>query len=343
MLYHSVHNILLRAPVPYALCLEPTQRCNCRCPFCYHPAEKGLGDMTAQQAIRAMDEARRAGCRLLHISGGEPFLYPHLQLLVLNARKSGYTVSVATNGSFTEEVFKRTYMYMDRLTVSLDFPDKRHDQWRGFNGLYDRCVASVRRAIEAGLDVRIACTLWRDNAGCIEDMAVIAKTLGCGIHFRLMTREHPDVPVALLEDAAERAATVDAIIALKKKYPGVIQNPAASLKAIKSQKPFNCRLCTAIMHVDALGRVYLPCPQHESQKDLILGNILRQPVEEIWFSRAAHAYRKQIRACKPAFDCYNTKILDPALFLKPSAAYHLEQARSKKSLAAFFKERSYKE
>ena len=242
MLYPAVHNILLRAPVPYILNMEPTQRCNCRCPFCYHPAEKGLGDMTAQQAVRTIEEARRAGARFLNISGGEPFLYPHLQLLVLNARKSGYTVALTTNGSFTEEVFKRTYIYMHKLTVSIDFPDKRHDQWRRFNGLYDRCLNGLKRAIDAGLDVRIACTVWRDNAGCLEDMAVIAKTLGCGIHYRLLTREHPAVSMQFLEDETERGAAVDTILALKKKSCiSTIRSAAAqgSKENERRRAPFN--------------------------------------------------------------------------------------------------------
>ena len=339
MWYSVIHNILLRAPVPYILQMEPTQRCHCRCPFCYHPAEAGSGDMTPQQVTRTLEEAYRAGCRYLVISGGEPFLYSHLQYTTLTARKTGYTVSVFTNGAFDENAFRQTFMYIDRLTISIDFPDRRHDQWRGFAGLYQRCVNAVRRAQEARIDVRIAATLWRENAGCVEDLVVLAKTLGAPIYFRLMTREHPGLNIDFLDSDEERATVADEILSLKKSNPGVVLNPTASLKLLKSGKTFKCRICTLVMNVDDRGRVYSPCPAHEGNKFPIMGNIFTQPVEQIWFSHAARDFRRATHDCTPGPDCYSSRILDPALLLAPNPKFVLEQIRARDTLGAFFRER----
>jgi MoaA/NifB/PqqE/SkfB family radical SAM enzyme len=143
---------------PENLSLELTTRCNSRCTHCFARAglvqEKSLSPELAG-AICA--EGYAAGYRHLHLTGGEPLLWPHLLDLLDAVFERGYqSVFLNTNGLLlTEPVVRRLARYPDlAVSVSLQGPPALHDRVRGA-GAYRRTTRGISWALDAGLTITL--------------------------------------------------------------------------------------------------------------------------------------------------------------------------------------------
>ncbi len=143
------------------LSIELTTRCNSACRHCF--ARAGLTRETSlslplARAICA--EGYAAGYRHLHLTGGEPLLWPGLFELLAEAFGQGYrSVFMNTNGQLmTDDVVRRLAHY-PRLTlsVSLQGLERLHDRIRGA-GSYRQASRGIARSLDAGLALTIFAT-----------------------------------------------------------------------------------------------------------------------------------------------------------------------------------------
>jgi MoaA/NifB/PqqE/SkfB family radical SAM enzyme len=111
-----------------------------------------------------MEEGFRYGYRYLHITGGEPFLWPHVFDLLDCAIGAGYQMFfINTNGSLiTQHIARRLSGFGGRttLSISLQGPEDLHDRIRG-RGSYQKAVGGIRIALDAGLPVIIFTAVGR--------------------------------------------------------------------------------------------------------------------------------------------------------------------------------------
>jgi len=140
--------------------LKLTHRCNLRCrtcPFWRRPRP----DMSYEAAIDALNCLWQAGCRLLIIEGGEPFLWRDgsrgLEDIVHAARECGFVrVGVTTNGTLPIETSA------DMAWVSLDGMQAAHQANRGL--CWDRIMANLAASSHPRLyaQVTVNRTNWTD-------------------------------------------------------------------------------------------------------------------------------------------------------------------------------------
>jgi pyrroloquinoline quinone biosynthesis protein E len=85
---------------PLWLLLELTYRCPLHCAFCYNPLEFARieSELTTDEWIRVLREARAAGAVQLGLSGGEPLARDDLEVLVAEAHALGFYVNLITSG-----------------------------------------------------------------------------------------------------------------------------------------------------------------------------------------------------------------------------------------------------
>ena len=100
------------------LSLEVTTDCNSSCAHCF--ARAGLTEQSSlekQTVLSILNEGFDLGYRMIHISGGEPFLWPHLTWLLDKVFEIGYKSAFCnTNGSLlTKERCKKFAEYEDRF------------------------------------------------------------------------------------------------------------------------------------------------------------------------------------------------------------------------------------
>ncbi|MGO1766281.1 pyrroloquinoline quinone biosynthesis protein PqqE [Advenella sp. S44] len=85
---------------PLWLLAELTYRCPLHCVFCYNPVDyaSNLNEMTTDQWISVMRQAREMGAAQLGFSGGEPLLRDDLEVLVAEGRQLGFYTNLITSG-----------------------------------------------------------------------------------------------------------------------------------------------------------------------------------------------------------------------------------------------------
>jgi MoaA/NifB/PqqE/SkfB family radical SAM enzyme len=200
------------APVPLAVNLVLTYRCNLRCSYCEVWREPP-DEMDTDTVCRLIDEMADAGTERLGLGGGEPMLRKDVGIIIDHAKARGLTVNMVSNGL---QVPARVHELagLDFLAVSLDGPEDVHDAARG-KGSHEKAVAAIRAARGAGIEAWTTTVLTRANLGCIPDILDHAKRLGARASFLpvmeegLKSRNAP----ALKPAREEFAAAMDLLIA----------------------------------------------------------------------------------------------------------------------------------
>lgn len=153
-----------RGPIR-ALDLEVTRRCNLSCRTCFVVGGRGqLADMTVEDAARFAAWARPRETSVLHLTGGEPFLLPHLEEIVLTGVSAGFgSVMVNTNGLLlTPERISglaRLGVHLE-MEVSLDGPRDIHEANRGAD-TYPPVLRAIDALLDAGLPTSIFTAVTR--------------------------------------------------------------------------------------------------------------------------------------------------------------------------------------
>lgn len=153
-----------------------TSRCNLFCRHCYResgPENDRSGELTTAEGRELIASIRRAGFRLLILSGGEPLLREDIFDLVAAARDAGLLPAMGTNGTLLtgETAARLAESGLRGVAVSVDSLDREyHDTFRGTPGAFDSAQQGIRNAIEAGLRVQINLTLTDRNLDQFDRM-----------------------------------------------------------------------------------------------------------------------------------------------------------------------------
>ena len=204
--------------------LEVTRRCNLRCVFCDYwkpkdePAE--LADYTP--VIRHLDPLS------LSITGGEPLLRRDMEGVIRAIRNGTRFVymNLITNGSLLSPDRAQTLRQagLNQLTVSLDFPDARHDAFRGRNGLWRHLKDLLPALVRSGIDnVCLNTVIMKENMADLLPMARMARTWGLKISYSTYNPHKIDNPDHLIpsEAVASLARITASLIAWKRKYGNI--------------------------------------------------------------------------------------------------------------------------
>ncbi|HEY6433680.1 MAG TPA: adenosyl-hopene transferase HpnH, partial [Acetobacteraceae bacterium] len=162
--YVLKQHVIGRKRYPLVLMLEPLFRCNLACSGCGkidYPAEILNQRLSVAECLEAVDEC---GAPVVVIAGGEPLLHKEIDQVVEGAIARKKFVIVCTNALLLEKkmgLFKPGPYFT--WSVHLDGDREDHDRSVCQEGVYDRAVAAIRAAKQAGFRVIINATLF-DNA-----------------------------------------------------------------------------------------------------------------------------------------------------------------------------------
>ena len=141
--------------------------CNLRCAYCCvrsspTAARRALGLAAVR---RIAHEAPPLGTRAFFVTGGEPFLLPDIDDILLTLAEAA-PVTLLTNGMLFSgsrlERLKRLPRDRVVLQISLDSPTADlHDQHRG-RGAWQRAIEGIHTARAEGFRVRLAATVSTD-------------------------------------------------------------------------------------------------------------------------------------------------------------------------------------
>ena len=206
---------------PLCVSFEITYNCNARCKHCH------LGG-SAPENRAAPEELGRISRELspvvAQVSGGEPLLRKDVEEIVRAIRRPGRApfIVLTTNGSLlTREKYGRLREAgVDEISLSLDYPDERHDEFRGIPGLFQKI-----QTLALGLkDVRnsgitLSCVIQRDNFRELPRLAELAREWGLRMNFSSYTplRTRKKEYMIPAEEISELREVLDKVLEFKRR------------------------------------------------------------------------------------------------------------------------------
>jgi organic radical activating enzyme len=155
-------------PVGSRLWLYTNFDCNLSCDYCCvrsspRAPRRALG---IERVRRIAAEAAELGVREIFVTGGEPFMLPDINEIIIACAATA-PVTVLTNGMLFRGTRLKTLRSLPRervtLQISLDSPaPERHDSHRG-KGAWARAWNGIELARAEGFRVRLAATVSNDE------------------------------------------------------------------------------------------------------------------------------------------------------------------------------------
>ncbi len=171
---------------PIVVSFEVTDSCSCYCKHCDHGGPRDdQGNLKPADYRRYMEALRPC---VVQVSGGEPLLREDVVEIVRNIKNGAgvpYLILVSNWSHMTEEKYRALHdAGVDQFSVSLDFPDDRHDAFRVYPGLYAHLSDLVPRVAKLGYDdIVLNSCITAENVGEINRLADKAKAWGVNICF----------------------------------------------------------------------------------------------------------------------------------------------------------------
>jgi len=169
---------------PLVVSFEVTDACTCYCRHCDHGGDRDQSKNLAPADYRRYMEALRP-C-VVQVSGGEPLMRGDVAEIVRNIQSGGglpYTILVSNWSLMTDERYLELHdAGVNQFSVSLDFPDERHDWFRVHPGLYAHLEQLVPRLAALGHDDIVLNTcITSENVAEIDAIADKARQWGVNI------------------------------------------------------------------------------------------------------------------------------------------------------------------
>ncbi len=275
---------------PYMLQLEPTNRCNLKCPLC--PAGTNqLGrprrDMPLEEFQGLIDDMERYLLFIVLWEWGEPFMHPHLPEMIRYAADRGIQIVTSTNAHFLhDEEYLRRILNSGLATLIVAIDSLEQESYAAY-----RQNGSLSTAIQ-GLETLVR---LKKETG--------SKTL---INLRMVIMKQNEHELPAMRRFAKRSG-VD-IFSVKSLNPScgldakdidlVPRNPAYR-RYVYNEESFervrvdcHCRKMTFMCSISANGEV-IPCG-YDFSSELKVGNIAETPLSKIWNSPASQEMRRKL-------------------------------------------------
>jgi MoaA/NifB/PqqE/SkfB family radical SAM enzyme len=169
---------------PIVVSFEVTDACTCYCKHCDHGGPRDQSRNLKPPDYRRYMAALRP-C-VVQVSGGEPLLREDVVDIVRNIKSASglpYTILVSNWSLMTPDKYLELRdAGIDQFSVSLDFPDERHDEFRRLPGLYARLCDLVPRLAALGHDdIVLNSCITSCNVAEINRLADKAREWGTNI------------------------------------------------------------------------------------------------------------------------------------------------------------------
>lgn len=171
------------AGVPLSGTFELTPVCNMDCKMCYvrlsrQEQEKIAPLATGQQWLELAERVKELGLLYLLVTGGEPFSHPQIREILEGLHKMGLVVAINTNGTLIDE---NTVQWLKkcppaRINITLyGTSDATYGRLCRNPKGFTQTVSAIRLLKEAGIPVKLNCSLTPDNLSDLEGIVAFAK------------------------------------------------------------------------------------------------------------------------------------------------------------------------
>ena len=166
---------------PLWLLAELTYACPLQCPYCSNPVDmaKYKSELSTEDWLRIMREARKMGATQLGFSGGEPLTRPDLEELIAEARQLGFYTNLITSGLGMDE--KRVQAFkqagLDHIQVSFQASSADLNNFIAGTDAFEHKLEMARAVKKNGYPMVLCFVLHRQNEPCIREILDLAVSL----------------------------------------------------------------------------------------------------------------------------------------------------------------------
>ena len=290
---------------PLSIQFEVTSKCNLRCKHCYNRSgeNKTQDAMTGDDWVAfAKKLVAKGGILEATISGGEPLLLGDKLFELMDVLHDDGTVfNLISNGYlFDKKILERLKKYRFYwIQISLDsYSSALHDEFRGVKGSWERAARAAYLIALSGIPLRIASTVKPQDIDHLEEFVRMAINLGASYFMigEVMPSGRAFDHEEFLMSREELNRFYSTMNELRKRYKNYLSITVSSSPHVQLKYSSSEKLNVAIVRPNGDVRLDCTCP-------FVIGNILRDDVEDIWAKYAdcwqSPLVKKFIEACDP--------------------------------------------
>ena len=275
---------------PWAASVEPTTSCNLRCPECptgMNSLSRIKGNMSPEVFRKILDSLSPELFYLTLYFQGEPILNPHFSEMVNLARNQNIFVATSTNGHYlddknTDRIIKSG---LNHLIISLDGLDQQTYEKYRVNGDLLTVTEGIKRLVAAKKAknsnapfIELQFIVMRHNEHQMEEMREFAKLVGVDkLAFKTAQVYNFDAESTIIPNLKS-----------KSRYRQTSDGKWVLAKKIRNR----CHRIWSSLVITWDGKV-VPCC-YDKNADHQTGNLLEEPLSEIWKNQSYSAFRKQV-------------------------------------------------
>jgi len=178
---------------------------------------------------------------IVQLSGGEALLRPDIVDVVKATKQFGrlpYTILVTNGVLLNEDIYlKLKEADLNQLSISLDFPDQRHNDFRRHPALFEHLEETVPKLAKYGFkDIVLNTAITRANFREVIPLAKKAMEWGVRISYSAYTSlrtGNRDYAFENEEDLEDLRQTIKELIEFKKKNDCIVNTKTILLKTLK--------------------------------------------------------------------------------------------------------------
>jgi len=221
---------------------EVTLSCNCNCRHCdlggFKKEEKLIGPKDYARIVKELKPL------VVQLSGGEALLRPDIVEIVKSTKQFGrlpYTILVTNGVLLNEDIYlKLEEAGLNQLSISLDFPDQRHDDFRRHPGLFKHLEETVPKLAKYGFnDIILNTAITRANFREVIPLAKKAMEWGVKVSYSAYTplrTGNREFTFESKEDLKALDEVFKELIEFKRKTNCIVNSKTVLLKTLKFLK-----------------------------------------------------------------------------------------------------------
>lgn len=169
--------------IPWAILIDPTDRCNLRCTGCWAGEYLKKNDLEFELLDRIITEGERLHIFFYVISGGEPLVRKN-DLIKLAKRHPESVFHIFTNGTLVTDDFAERCVEAANITfaISVDGFEQSTDKRRG-QGTFQKVMQAAEILRRHGLIFGFSTTYHRQNVEEVTSEEYIDMLVGNGFRF----------------------------------------------------------------------------------------------------------------------------------------------------------------
>lgn len=285
-----------------------TNRCNIRCKHCYE-GNKDNYEMSEEEIEKIFDMLSHSNLLSLTISGGEALLVKNLAKNVIKLVSKGISVKIFTNGILLDKFIKEVNSFDAKFekslltfTVSVDGTKTIHDTIRE-KGCYKKTIQNIQFSINNGYIVSTNTVMNKLNINSIIEMVKTLHDIGVrdiqlsNLFLSGWARDNRDQ--LYIDDEMEMREFYIKLIS-EVEFPVQFADASSAIayrsmgkgKELRElgKSTWKCCAGQSRLTIEHNGNVVI-CP---FLKDKVIGNVLKNDINEIWRNPLRFEYIKQL-------------------------------------------------